>query len=352
MKFGFFRTLLWIVSVGVVVFFCSVLFGDVLLARLSTLSVVKKYHLLEPSAPLVINTREEVRVNEANDIIAAINKNQEKVAAVVTGSGTGTVLRGAALASVSDGLWLTTKAVVAGVKPTDLVVVQNSGKRLPVSAVTQDTVSTLVLLRTDAKGLNVSAFREFKAAATGERVVLLGAQADGAIYFLTSYISAQEKFTGAVVASEAPSRSLLLQTVAGLMPGQIAFDFSGQVTGVYDGQSLVPASVAQEFVANVLANQGKLVRPYFGFFYTLTPDKGLVITKREAVAVAAGSPAARAGLVEGDVITKIGQQSVLGATPPDMMLQAVPVNAPILLTVMRQNKEIEVSVTPIPQKAQ
>lgn len=343
MKFPIVRSILWVLSVGVVVFLLTVAFGDALAAKLATQRWVQKYNLVKPRAPLVINTREEVRVSDTNDTIGTIGRNQEKVAAVVVEQGGLDVLRGAALAAISDGVWLTTKAVVSGAPEGALFVVTNGGARERVTGMIQDPASPVVLLQTGQRGLSVPTFRPARSAVVGERVLLLGAQNTGAVYFVNSFISAVEQTAPGTVSADVPARSLALQPVSGLMPGQVGFDFSGQVTGVYDGQVFIPASVLQEVVSSYVSNKGAVVRPVYGFGYAYQQGSGkttgLLVTRRTE-----GSPASRAGLREGDLIVKVGQQDVTSVPVPDALLTSVSAGSKVTLTVQRAGKNVEVVV--------
>ncbi len=343
MKLSIFKSAAWVLLVGGVVFFLTVAFGDSLAAKLATQRWVQKYNLVQPRAPLVINTREEVRVSETNDIIGTISKNQEKVAAVVAEQNGLDVLRGAALAAISDGVWLTTKSVIAATPLNALFVVTNSGARERVTGIVQDPASAVVLLQTGQRGLSVPTFRPAKSAVVGERVILLGAQNTGAVYFIHSFISAVEQTAVGTVSADVPARSLALQPVNGLMPGQAGFDFSGQVTGVYDGQVFIPASVLQEVVSSYVSNKGAVVRPVYGFGYAYQQGSGkttgLLVTKRTE-----GSPASRAGLREGDLIVKVGQQDVASVPVPDALLTSVSAGSKVTLTVQRAGKNLEVVV--------
>lgn len=345
MKFSIVRSVLWILVMGVVVFVLSVLFGDALAAKLSTQRWVQKYNLVRPRAPLVINTREEVRVSDTNDTIGTISKNQEKVAAVVADQNGVDVLRGAAIAAISDGVWLSVKAVVAGPATQQLYVVTNSGARERVTGIVQDPATNLVLLQTGLRSLSVPTFRPAKSAVVGERVILLGAQSNGSVYFVNSFVSSAEQSVGGVVSADLPARTLALQPVQGLMPGQVGLEFSGQVTGIYDGQAFIPASLIQEAVSSYVSNKGVVVRPVFGFTYMSQRGSGkttgLLVVKR-----AEGSPASRGGLQEGDVIVKVGQQDVSAAPLSDALLTTATPGAKVVLVVQRGTKNMEITLEP------
>lgn len=342
-KFSFLGTVAWIVGVGVIVFLLNTLFGDSLAAKLATQRWVQRYHLVQPRAPLVINTREEVRVSDTNDTIGTISKNQEKVAAVVLSQNGADTLRGAALAAISDGVWLSVGAAVNGAPLENLYIVTNTGARERVTKVVQDPGTSLVLLHTAMRGLAVPTFRSAKSAVVGERVILLGAQQDGAVYYVTSSVSSAEQTASGVLSADMPARTLPLQPVSGLMPGQTGFEYSGQVTGIFDGKIFVPASVIQEMVTAYVSHQGSIVRPVFGFLYVWQhgagTQAGLLVTKRTE-----GSPAARAGIMEGDVITKVGQQEVGTAVLPDALLSTAAADAQVVLTVQRGGKTLELTV--------
>ena len=118
----------------------------------------------------------------------------------------------------------------------------------------------------------------------------------------------------------------------------------------------IPINDIQGLIKSVLKN-GKLERPYLGVRYvTLTDDYAYQFnlnTKRGAYiaptqgqpSILPGSPAEKAGLKEKDIITKVNNDTIDEKNSLVSVLGRYPVGEKVKLTVMRDNKEIQVDVT-------
>ena len=121
----------------------------------------------------------------------------------------------------------------------------------------------------------------------------------------------------------------------------------------------IPVNLAKR-VAAQLADGGQVVHPYLGLqLVPLTarvardnnrdPDALLQLPERDGALVQRvipESPAEKAGLRRGDLVVRIAEQSV---NTPAALLQQVekaPVGQPLPLTVVRGQKELELSIRP------
>lgn len=337
----------------------SVFLGDLIAAKVSTWQWVRKYHIVEPRAPLVINTREEVRVNDTNDLVASLNRSKTKVAAVVQTTPDGSrKLVGSATVVSADGLFLSSKLGLGDGKLESLRIVMTDGAVYPIESVISDPVSNAVLIKTAANGFSVVSFANADEVTAGQRAILLGLEASGQPYFLTSYISSAEMVGSGVLFSDTPARIIGLQMVNGTIPGQAVFTASGNVVGLWDGGLLIAGSVLKELTASYFANSSKIVRPTYGFSYIAISadaakrDKltaGLRVTKLvdgKLPAVLISSPAAKAGLQEGDIITKIGDVNMASVSFPDATLFAQKPGVAVQMEVYRGLGTLSLSVIP------
>lgn len=354
------KKFIFIVLIALFAFMLNVFFADRFSAHVATWNWVKKAHLVQPRAPLVINTREEIRVNETNDIISALSRNKNKVGALFSVGNGAPQLRGAVIAATSNGMVLTSRLAVGDLKAEQLSVQLDDGKRYSVSAIISDPASNVVALQTNASGLSVVSFAGHSDVFAGERVMLLGANADGSAYFLASFLSSGEFMPLDIVSSDVPNRVVSLQPTAGAMPGQSVMDLSGKLVGMWDGQKLVSATVLQEAVSGLLAANNKIVRPLYGFNYRFISNAlaatdgltaGLLVSKPLAgtPAVVANSAAAKAGLLEGDIITKINNQVVGDSAIPESLLLGVLPQSKLSLQVKRGSQTLDVFIIPSAQ---
>ncbi len=161
----------------------------------------------------------------------------------------------------------------------------------------------------------------------------------------------------------------LFQTDAAINEGNSGgplVNFSGQVIGI----NVATASSAQNIgfsipindVAGIVKNvesTGKFQRPYLGVIYepidstvkskyNLSVDQGAYILPSSVTGqpgIVSGSPAASAGLQEGDIITEVNGQSINSNNTLTSLVDNYSVGTNITLTVIRNGKTISVPIT-------
>lgn len=118
----------------------------------------------------------------------------------------------------------------------------------------------------------------------------------------------------------------------------------------------IPINDIQGLIKSVL-NKGKLERPYLGVRYvTLTDDYAYQFnlnTKRGAyiapaqgqVSILPNSPAEKAGLKEKDIITKVNNDAIDEKNSLVSVLGRYGVGDKVKLTIVRDNKEMQIDVT-------
>ena len=161
----------------------------------------------------------------------------------------------------------------------------------------------------------------------------------------------------------------LFQTDAAINEGNSGgplVDINGEVVGINtaiaggNAQNIgfsIPINDVKGLVNGVLT-QGKLIRPYLGIRYvSLTDDVASqygLSTKRGAYivpgqagqpSILSGSPADKAGLKEGDIITKVNGTSIDQNNSLTSLLSKYNVSNKVSLTIVRSGKTITVSAT-------
>ena len=168
---------------------------------------------------------------------------------------------------------------------------------------------------------------------------------------------------------EGSSESLenLFQTDAAINPGNSGgplVNLSGEVIGIntaisQEGQGLgfaIPINDAKGLISSVLKN-GKVVKPYLGVRYVTlnaqvaqqlnlpVSDGALVRAGSDgSPAVVAGSPAAKVGLRDGDIITKVNGKALSSSSSLASNLAQYGVGDTVELTILRGGKEQKVKV--------
>jgi len=147
----------------------------------------------------------------------------------------------------------------------------------------------------------------------------------------------------------------LIQTDAAINPGNSGgalVDSQGKVIGI--NTSVIRATEGGEVVQGIgfaissntvldiatqLIEQGKVSRPYIGIRHQDLTEGAVVVF------VSTDTPAAEAGLMEGDIILKMGDYSIDEENPLLNVLMNFEPSDPVTLTISRHGSEMELELT-------
>lgn len=254
----------------------------------------------------------------------------------------------------SDGYVLTNNHVVQG---ADTVTVRLSDRReLDAEVVGTDPLSDVAVLRIQGKDLPTLKIGDPTQLKVGEWVLAIGSPF-GFEYTLTSgIVSAKSRAL--------PNGSYVpfIQTDVAINPGNSGgplLNMRGEVVGInsqiyspsggYVGLSFaIPIDVAME-VAEQLKTSGQVSRGYLGVVtqditrdladaYNLPRPAGALVSK-----VLPGTPAEKAGLKDGDVITQFNGSDIVRHTDLPFMIGRAKVGSTYPLTVYRDGKSMTVT---------
>ncbi|MCC7289382.1 trypsin-like peptidase domain-containing protein [bacterium] len=248
-----------------------------------------------------------------------------------TSSGTGIIVS-------TDGLILTNKHVVEGGTDFNVIVTDGNGKNTEYKGgrvVAKDPTTDIAFLRIDAKNLKAAQLGDSSKVKVGQRVIAIGnalGQFQNSV--TTGIISGIQRPVTASSGDGGGAENLqnLFQTDAAINPGNSGgplVNIDGQVIGINtavagNAQNIgfaIPINEARNDIVSVL-EKGKIVRAYLGVRYVaVTPQlaaseslpvsEGALITANAGQsAVLSGSPADRAGLRDGDIITKVNDMMI------------------------------------------
>jgi len=254
-----------------------------------------------------------------------------------------------------DGYIVTNAHVVKEAK--EIIVRLQDRRELPASVVGLDEQSDIALLKIDAKDLPAVKTANIKKLRVGDWVMAIGSPF-GFDYSVTAgIVSAKGRslFTEQYVP--------FIQTDAAINPGNSGgplFNLDGEVIGINSqiysqtgGNSgiafAIPIDVALS-VAEQLKEKGKVTRGWLGVVVQeVTRDlaKSFGLSKAEGALVAKvvpGSPSEEAGLKPGDVILSFNNEAlqISNALPP--MVGAVKPGETVPLKVLREGKQITLTV--------
>lgn len=270
----------------------------------------------------------------------------------------------------SDGTILT-NAHVVNCYATKIIVTLANLERVKAEFIGWDHWTDLALIRLDMadikkRGLSFShaEFGDSASLRSGEVVYAVGTPHGYARTVTRGIISNTDRyFEGTILNSgyETGNFNTWLQTDAAINPGNSGGPLvlsNGKVVGINtrahsDSNNLgfaVPSNVARDVLA-ALSKSPTVERGYIGItpaplqdmekFFELDMNKGVLVQN-----VDAGSPAADAGILPGDIILKINSQNVDGRFPeqlPAIMnkIASFPVGEKIPLEILRAGKILE-----------
>lgn len=267
---------------------------------------------------------------------------------------------GSGFAFAADGLILTNSHVVDGAG--EVTVTTADGERCVADIVGDDPHTDLAVLKVSASSLPSASIGDTSTLRVGQLVVAIG-----------NPFGFQHTVTAGVVSALGRSlraRSVrlienLIQTDAALNPGNsggpLVSIASGGVVGVntaviMGGQGIafaVPMSTATWVISSLLRH-GRVRRSFLGVAgqeaaiprriaraHGLQAERGLSV-----MSVTKDSPAARAGLAEGDVIVSFDGAPITGADDLHKLLTEDAIGRDVTLRVLRGASEREVHIAP------
>ena len=306
---------------------------------------------IQLSLPTITEVVAEVRPSVViiNDQVASTNIFNQPVQAPAAGSGW--IIR-------SDGYIVTNAHVVQGA--TNVVVTLNDGRTIPADKVYTDTVTDLAIIKINAQNLPAITTGDSNSVQVGDWVVAIGNA-------LGQGISATKGIASALGLSLSPTAGQLIhgliQTDAAINPGNSGgplVNMAGQVIGItsykisqsgVEGMGYAIDINEALPILNTLISTGFIVRPYLGAdvytidstiaaFYGLAQSQGLLITN-----VAGGSPADKAGLQPGDIITEVDGKTQTDDAAMMDYINSLKVGQNIDITYYRGSTRNTVTVT-------
>ena len=256
----------------------------------------------------------------------------------------------------SDGYIVTNNHVIDG--GTDIKVSLKDGSEFPARVVGTDSKTDLAVLKIEKTGLPALPLDDSSKVQVGDVVLAIGNPFGVGQTVTMGIVSA----TGRDVGIE--DYEDFIQTDAAINPGNSGgalVSSEGRLIGINTAimsrtggnQGVgfaIPASMARN-VTDQIIHGGKVSRAFLGvMIQPITSDlsKAFKLTKPEGALVSdvnPGSPAERAGLKPGDVITKVDDHAVLDARALRLMIGEMSAGKTVQLAVVRDGVERRYSVT-------
>src|SRR5262245_34975011 len=259
-----------------------------------------------------------------------------------------------------DGLVLTNHHVVDGAARVDVILPE--GRSMRADVIGHDAGTDLAVLRIDGASLPFARFGDSRRVRVGQVAVAIG-----------NPFGFQHTVTSGVVS--ALGRSLrsrsgrliddIIQTDAALNPGNSGGPLVttlGEVIGINtamihaaQGLCFAIGINTARFVASRLIRDGRIRRAYIGIAgQNVDVPRALARANQIAVASAVrvasiepASPAARAGLEEGDIVFAFGDVAVTGVDDLHRILGEERINRAADVAVIRRGQRRTISLTPV-----
>ncbi|GIW63242.1 MAG: hypothetical protein KatS3mg091_044 [Patescibacteria group bacterium] len=229
-----------------------------------------------------------------------------------------------------DGLIITNKHVVSETNAT-YIVITNDNKEYEVKNIYRDPLNDLAILKIEANNLKPLQLGNSDNLKLGQLAIAIGTPLGefrntvtaGIISGLGRGITAGSPFEGFVERLDN-----VIQTDAAINPGNSGgplLNSKGQVIGVntavaLNGQNIgfaIPINVVKELLTQFKERGGSFARPYIGVRYKMIDKQTAILNEVPegafVVSVEENSPAFKAGIRSGDIITELDGQRLTNA---------------------------------------
>lgn len=297
----------------------------------------------------------------SQSVVSIVSKSQKGTK--YFSSGFGSASAGTGIIISENGYILTNKHVVEG--SSDILVVTNDGNSYDnVEIITTDPLSDIAILKiSNAKGLKAAELGDSKVLNIGQQVIAIGnalGEYDGTV--TSGIISGVGRTVNASSDDGTTKETLtdMIQTDAAINSGNSGgplVNVQGQVVGVNtavasEAQGIgfaIPISSVKGILKSIAEgktpNRAYLganyisVNPQVQKAYNLNVSKGALIKNRNGKAIISGSPAQKAGLKDGDIITKIDDIEISKNISLGSLIGEKSVGDKVKITYIRDGKE-------------
>jgi serine protease Do len=309
---------------------------------------------VERVAPSVVTVQTEVVERVPVDMFEQFfgGRSGERVS---PGLGTGFIIRG-------DGVIVTNAHVVAGA--SRISVMMRDGATFPARLLGADETNDVAVLKIEGRGLPVAPTGDSRNLLVGEWAIAIG----NPYGFVLG--NSEPSVTAGVVSGvgrnlvargAGPSAYFdMIQTDASINPGNSGgplVNADGEVVGVNSsiystsGGSIglgfaIPINRVRRVVEDLLEH-GALRRPWVGVQLQRTSGntRDVIAAGAEVGFVTPGSPAARAGIRPGDIITKAGDRTIRNAFDWEAELLDLRVGETVTLRLRRSGRDVDAAMT-------
>ena len=294
--------------------------------------------------------------------ILTTSQNSRRSSNELAAAGTGIIVS-------SNGYILTNKHVIEGASSVQITLADGTIYE-NVQILGSDPLNDVAFLKIkDAKDLIAAQIGDSSSVKVGQKVVAIGnALGEYANTVTSGIISGVGRPLYATSSDGYSVESLtdLIQTDAAINPGNSGgplLNMQGQVIGINtaideEAQGIgfsIPINATKGMLKTVLSS-GEVKRSYLGVKYipinpevakkyNLPVKNGAYIFNENGTAIVVGSPADKAGIKDGDIITKVGNNEVSTRNGPSSLIAEYAAGDTIELSILRDGQIITKEVT-------
>ncbi len=320
-----------------------------LIARLSVSSWFSKFKILNPQAPIVINTVKEVRVSDNGDVQQALGKLKPGISAIFMMDASGVKMTGGAVNISSDGILVSSKLALPASSSAKYFVVLSDGTSKELNKEVLDPVTNLVFLKADLNNVPVASFTNSQDLAVGQKAIFVqGSGVNFTPRAEVSYVTvSQQDNLGGVYNTDKPSRGFGVQALNNLLPGMAVANTDGEIVGIWDGTTIISSDILKATQTIYFGQGGKITRPSFGFNYQNISnlEKNLSNVTLGAKIVGQVNAPALGQLKDGDVITQVNGTQVNADNTLEELLEKINPGDTVKFTVNRNGQEQTITLT-------
>ncbi|MFO8143868.1 MAG: trypsin-like peptidase domain-containing protein, partial [Dehalococcoidales bacterium] len=287
------------------------------------------------------------------DFVEVVEQIKPSVVAIQTdrGEGSGWIIE-------ADGIIVTNNHVVAGAR--DIAILLDDGRTFKSQEVRTDPITDLAVVTINTEGLPAARIGDSSVLQLGEPVAAIGNALGEGVSMTGGWVS---QLDVTLPVSEVQTLDDLIRTDAAINPGNSGgplVNMAGEVIGITSAKIAqvgvegfgyaISINSAQDII-DQLITRGYVLRSYLGvrvsdinpvvaFFNELSIEKGALVNY-----VAPDSPAAVAGIAEGDVIVSIDGAEITGARQLIQKIHSCQIGQEISIVYWRNDSEHTVEAT-------
>ena len=324
--------------------------GRLIAAKISTWPLLNRWKILSPLAPIVINNRETIRISDSGDVQAAAAAVKSKISLVVKVKDNIASVAGGAVNLTADGIFVTAASTFSQKTGESFYALLNDGRQAAIIEKVLDPATSLAFFRASLSGVPVASLGESKNINPGEKVIFIhnSFQNFNTQIFAGYVNSGQTDTAGQTFSSDLPRRSFEAAT-ENVTYGQAIVDTKGEIVGLWNGNTIISSDVLKQVMSLYFNNQRQIIRPSFGFFYSVIGVNHSKLTGQpegiKIVEVTSSGPAYKAGLQTGDIIIDVDGVKISEENPTEEILQKYRPGDKVFLDVMRGKQSTAITLT-------